>query len=396
MELRKIADAIGIVDAYNPDMDAVYASLPNDGTPACNLEAIDRLQNDYNTFGEFYELVRAIAIEINNDSNRSAWIKTASAYAKVNTRKLVNRIPVPKPDGTVVTSMLPLYILVSMLPSAVEEYRRRGFSEKEIGLVMHRIWDGIRIVKRQTGMPGINKTYFTWQTLFAKARIFELEEGLQFELKKVHGAAAYIRNKKTGQIVPMIHEGMVHRSGLQMLGSIGYEDAEGAFEATFTEDEENIYGYGCFDCKIDTVKKAYPKTEWEIYLQPGDDFISFHIPEGADISLEAVLPQYRKAQQIVRERFPEHKGVDIFGSSWIFDPTLNEIVKPDSKIARLMTVFTLYPVKSDGDSIFSFVFERKPENLEDLPEDSSLRRGLKKMYLEGRYNHIYAGIVTKL
>lgn len=395
MKLRTIADAIGITDEFVPELEEIYATLPQDDTPACNLAAIDKLQADYDTFGEFYELVRAVAIQINNDDNRSAWIKTAAIYAKDRTRKEINRIPVPNADGTVVTSLLPLYILISMLPSAVEEYRRRGFSEKEIQLVMHRIWDGLRIVKKQTGMPGINQTYFTWQTLFAKARIFELEEGLQFELRKVYGDAVYIRNKKSGQIIPVIYQGAVHRSGLHMLGSIGYEDSEGAFDAAFDEDDAYIYGHGCYNCKIDTERKAYPKSEWEVYLRPGDDYLSFHIPEGADISLDSVLPQFEKGRRIAKERFPEHKGQDIFGSSWILDPTLNEIVKPDSKIAKLMTLFALYPVKSDGNSIFSFVFDHKPENLEDLPEDSSLRRGLKKMYLEGRYNHIYAGIVVK-
>ena len=395
MELRQIADAIGI-GTYIPELDAVYAAMPKTNTPACDLAVIDRLQADYDTFGTFYELVRNIAIQINRDENRSAWVKTAAAYAKDRPRHAVNRIPVPQPDGSLVTSMLPLYILVSMLPSAVEEYRRRGFSEREIQLVMHRIWDGMRIVERKTGIPGIDKTYFTWQTLFAKARIFELEEGLQFELRKADAAAVYIRHKKTGQILPLINTGMVHRSGLQMLGSIGFEDEQGAFEATFSEDEQNFYGYGCFGGKIDSQKKAYSKAEWEVYLRPGDDLLSFHIPEGADISLDTVIAQFEKGRRIAKERYPEHKGQDIYGASWILDPSLNEIVRPDSKIARLMKLFTLYPVKSDGNSVFSFVFERKPERLEDLPEDSSLRRGLKKMYLEGRYNHIYAGIVTEI
>lgn len=392
MELRQIADAIGIGE-YMPELDEIYATLPRTDAPACDLETIDRLQADYDTFGEFYELVRAVAIEINNDPKRSAWIKTAAEYCKDHTRGQINKIPVPKADGTVVTSMLPLYILVSMLPSSVEEYRRRGFSEKEIGLCMHRIWDGMRIVKRQTGMPGINKTYFTWQTLFAKTKIIEFEEGLQFELKKVGDAAVYIRNKTTGQILPLVCSGTVHASGLQMLGSIGFEDADGSFDPTFSEDEENIYGYSSNDT-VSTTLQTFPKSQWEVYLRPGDDFISFHIPEGADISLDSVVSQFKKARQVIKERFPEHKGYDIFGSSWIFDPSLLEIVKPESKIAQLRTIFTLYPVKSNGDSIFSFVFESKPANLEQLPEDSSLRRGLKKMYLEGRYNHIYAGIAN--
>ena len=393
MELREIANAINITAEYPPELDAVYAALPTDGAPACDLEAIDWLQADYNTFGEFYELVRAIAIQVNNDKYRSLWIKTAAEFCKNHTRGEINKIPVPKADGTVITSMLPLYILISMLPSSVAEYRKRGFTEKEIGLCMHRIWDGIRIVKRQTGMPGINQVYFGWQTLFAKTKIIEFEEGLQFEMKKASNAAVYIRNKESGQIVPLIAAGIVHRSGRQMLGSKGFEDAEGAFEAVFSEDEENFYGYPCNDF-VDPQRQAFPKSQWVAHLRPGEDFISFHIPEGADISLECLVPQFKRARQVIQERFPEHTGYDIFGSSWIFDPGLLDIVKPDSKIAQLRTIFTFYPVKSNGDSIFSFVFERKPENLEDLPEDSSLRRGLKKNYLAGKYNHIFAGIVT--
>ncbi len=395
MTLREIADQIGIGE-YDPELDAIYETLPVNGAPACDLATIDRLQADYDTFGEFYELVRAIAIEVNNDPCRSAWIRVAKEYTKNHTRKQINSIPVPDADGTVVTSMLPLYIIIGMLPGAIEEYRRGGFSEKEIGLCMRRIWDGIRIVKRKTGMPGINKTYYHWQTLFGMARIFELEEGLQFELRKAPAGVFYIKNKESGMIVPLLDNRTVHRSGLQIVGSAGYEDAEGSFLATFREDDENIYGYGCYDCKVETALHTYSKQEWEVYLRPGEDMISFHIPEGADISLEAILPQYKRAREIVRTRFPEHKGYDIFGSSWILNPALLEIVKPDSKIAKLMALFTCYPVKDKATSVFSFVFNCKPEDLNDLPEDTSLRRGLKKMYLEGRYNHIFDGIVTKL
>ena len=108
-----------------------------------------------------------------------------------------------------------------------------------------------------------------------------------------------------------------------------------------------------------------------------------------------VIPQIRKARQIVRERFPEHKGLEIFGSSWLLNRCLLDVVRPESNISKFMQLFTVHPIPDDAESVFSFVFDRKPERLEDLPEDSSLRRGLKKMYLEGRYCHIFAGIITE-
>ena len=395
MELRQIADALHL-GAYAPAMDEIYKALPKDGTPACDLAAIDRLQTDYDTFGEFYGDVRKVAEEINADPLRSAWIRTACAYTKDRSRREINRIPVPPADGTLVTSLLPLYILVYMLPDSVAEYRRRGFSEEEIRLVMRRIWDGIRIVNRQTGMPGINETYFQWQTLFAMTKIFEFPEGLQFELRSVKLDAAYIRNKSTGQVVPLLTKGTVHRTGEQMVGSVGYEDSEGSFEAVFSEDEENIYGYGAYDGKVATTLTAYPKAEWAVCLRPGDKYLSLHIPEGADISRELVLLQIEKARKVVRERFPEHEGLEIFGSSWILNRKLLNIVKPDSKIAQFLQLFTVHPIVDDATSIFSFVFNGRPEDLHDLPENSTLHKGLKKLYLDGDHLHIFVGIVSAI
>lgn len=390
MELRKIADEIGIGD-YPQELDAVYATMPQDDTPACDIAFLDTLQSDYNAFGEYYDQVRELAIAVNADPSRSAWVKAAVAYAKGRSRAEMNRVPVPKADGTAITAMLPLYILTGLFPDSIAEYRRRGFSEVEIGRLMRRIWDALDIRRLQSGMPGINIVYYTWLTLFVTVGIFELEV-LQFEPRKVPGNAVYVRNKDSGQIVPFLNQGMVHKSGLHMLGSIGFTDEEGAFEATFREDEDNIYGYGCFDGKVDTQLRTYSKDQWQVILRPGDDFISFHIPRGADISLATLKSQFDSGRQVIKERFPEYNATYIFGSSWILDPTLDEIIKPDSKIAQLKSQFAVYPVKSDGNSIFSFVFDGKPKDLNDLPEDSSLRRGVKKMYLEGRYNHIYAGI----
>jgi hypothetical protein len=42
-----------------------------------------------------------------------------------------------------------------------------------------------------------------------------------------------------------------------------------------------------------------------------------------------------------------------------------------------------------------FVFNGRPENLEDLEETTSLHRKLKKVYLDGGYNHPYAGIIVR-
>ena len=57
MELFEIAEAIGIEKKYPEEMDAIYASMPKDDKPACDLALIEQLQNDHNIgLGQNYSL----------------------------------------------------------------------------------------------------------------------------------------------------------------------------------------------------------------------------------------------------------------------------------------------------------------------------------------------------
>ena len=97
MELREIADAIGI-GKYPAALDEIYATTAQTNEPACDLALIDRLQEQLNFFGEYYDQVRETAVQINADENRSVWIKNAVAYARISKTAQCRTIPVPKAD----------------------------------------------------------------------------------------------------------------------------------------------------------------------------------------------------------------------------------------------------------------------------------------------------------
>ena len=56
-------------------------------------------------------------------------------------------------------------------------------------------------------------------------------------------------------------------------------------------------------------------------------------------------------------------------------------------------MFLKYPQCSGGQGIFGYVFPKKYENIESLPEDTSLQRKLKQLYLDGGYIYDYAGFI---
>lgn len=393
MELRKIAARIGI-ENYPEAMDTFFESFQVPEGPACDLNIVDRLQEEFTLFGDFYELTRAIGIQLNNDEDRSLWVKVATAYCMQGGVDEMKVVPVPNKDGTVISSMLPLYIHIPMIPLAVAEYRQRGFSEEEIARLMRAYAGTIRTVKNYTGLPGLDKTYHWWMSLYTKARIYQID-GLQYQLSTFPQAALYLKNKQTAEILPLLVKGKIFRTGENFLGSQGFEDDAGAFEVTFSEDDDKIIGHGVVNNRVDIQAKEYSKNQWEVLARPGDLCLNLHIPRGADLSSEALDRTFASGRKIAVERFSDIGVKHIMCASWLMDPMLKEFLGPTSKITGFQDRFARYPMKSNGNAVFGFVFPKNYESLETLPENTTLERKLKKHYLDGNCIHVYAGILKE-
>ncbi len=389
MTFSEIAGSIGIPE-YPAAMENYYDPLNK--TPACNLMLVDDLQKKYNMFGDYYALVKEYGEKLNRDENRSAWVKTAVAYCKAVDFYAAKAVPAPGFDGTLLTNMLPLYILVAQIPDSLAAYRSRGFPEEELEKHYKVYRESIAFVEDHTGLPGIDSRYYAWSTHFIKAQIFEVC-GLQFEMRRAPKQAVYLREKETGRVIPVMYSGTFHKSGIQTLGSAGYTDPEGAFSCTFREDAEYFYGHGCFDFAVSPQEQRFSKREWECVLRPGDPCLGMHIPAGADISVETVKRSIAAARELVKQRFPEFAGRLVFCSSWLLDPQLSWLLGERSNISAFQNCYIRFPQLSPGTSVFGFVFPKRYGSLEQLPEDSSLRRKLKKLYLDGGYIYGYAGVI---
>jgi len=67
------------------------------------------------------------------------------------------------------------------------------------------------------------------------------------------------------------------------------------------------------------------------------------------------------------------------------DPQLSKLLKPGSNITAFQRKFTRFPFVSSGNAVFKFVFFKQCKTLQELPENTSLERVLKKHYLDGHY-----------
>lgn len=392
MEMKQITEMLGVTD-YPESFDVICAQLANDTDPACDLALIDEAQEKYEAFGKYYDIVREGAQQINEDPVCSIWVKVVHTYITNEKWGHYRDVPVPPLNGTPKQDMLMLATLIPFIPVAAEKYAKGGFSHEEIASYLQAYGSCMGSTKIRTGYVGLDETYFRWLNLFARAKIFRTH-GIQFEFTKLKDFALYLRNKCSGQVIPVRVSGVVHASGKMMLGAGGYEDPEGAFEVSFAEDDEKFRGHGVFDAVISREAQDFPKTEWECVARPGARCLGMHLPRGANITRENVRLACAEAYKIARRIDPDFTEIPIQCSSWLLDPGIEKILGPDSNVVRFGKLFARHPGKSPGRAANSFVFPGKPQRDEDLPEETRLQRGLKQHYLNGGYTYGYTGILV--
>ncbi len=393
MNLVELASAVGITVKLPEKMLDYAENFRDDGSVACDVTIVDALQQEFDFFGEHYAQIKRVAGQINENKTLSAWVRVSAKYALEADFAAARCVPVPPTDGTETMDFLPLFMLLPQIPVSIADYRDRGFPEDELRDLLRGYLGSINIVRKQTGRPGVNQTYYNWLTHYTKAVLFKAH-GLQFEKYTMPLGACWLKNKETGEMLPFVLDAVFCGDGKHRLGSAGFEECDETFHALFEEDAENYYGYATRNCVVSSQRETFPKAMWECVARPGDECVNMHIPKGADISRENMTRACQKAMDILKNRYPECKARVIFCNSWLLDPTLSEILGENSKITSFQNSFTRYPTKDGGASMFSFVFTRRPEDLRDLPEETSLQRKIKERYLNGGYIYNYTGVYT--
>ena len=392
MTLREIADKIGIGE-YPEGMEQVYADLTDTDVPACDLELIDRLQQEHALFDDYYDAVREAAQQVNADKERSKWVKAASTFVLKTDPVTASNVPVPAFDGTLKTAMLPLFVLLPSIPVAIDEYRRRGFSEEELAHLLSTYHKDLGVLKKETGIPGLNRLYFRWLMHYTKCRIFATG-GLNFEIRSMPSCVAYIRNKETREVLPLVTGYRYDATGTQLSGIAGYEDETDSFDVTFHEDANAFYGHAVRQCIVSREYATFPKSSWECICRPGDQCLGMHIPKQTDITSEAVMRAVASARMILKERYPEFACCGVFCSSWLLAPILGKILGPESRITKFQEMYVRYPQGGGGKAGFVRTFGVQTDDYASLPENTRLQRGLKQHYMNGGHVFGYAGLIV--
>jgi len=127
--------------------------------------------------------------------------------------------------------------------------------------------------------------------------------------------------------------------------------------------------------------------------QPGDPVLSVHIPSDAVMTREALDVSYRMVREFFARFFPEYQYHCVYCSSWLLSPVLREMLKPGSRILDFQSDYEITWVNLEVNGGIKWVFKRNYEDFTQLPEDTSLMRGMKKILVSGGKTGTASGYV---
>lgn len=286
-----------------------------------------------------------------------------------------------------------LFSILGTVPETASRLRSIGVPEQVIEDTFKNYQFCLDISEERTGVSCFDKSRLSWSQHYVDGDILRLGR-LEFEMLPSFPGAVRLFRHKDGRQVLLMDGARLHHSG-QLLGNPNAMDADGAFDACFTEDALHAEGYPVgADGLARPVRLRLCKAEWEQVLRPGDPVLNVHIPDHEPFDPARCEAAYAQARALFPRCFPDFAFRSFVCFSWLMDPQLDGFLKPSSNIRRFRESYLAFPAVSDGQGAIVFLFVAPGCPPERLPEKSSLQRALKRHYMEGKVIYEAGGILA--
>ena len=124
--------------------------------------------------------------------------------------------------------------------------------------------------------------------------------------------------------------------------------------------------------------------EYELVNLPEGRRIYIHIPRDADLSPDALDDSLRRCREFTATFYPAWAKAEIWCDSWLMSPAIRPLLPEHSRIRGFQDRFDLQSMDTENMGAVDWVFPgMKDVPLEDLPEDTELRRKMKAFLLAG-------------
>lgn len=124
--------------------------------------------------------------------------------------------------------------------------------------------------------------------------------------------------------------------------------------------------------------------ELEYEFIDGDErFISIHIPGDARMDAPNIQKSFEEYQRFLEKYYPEWLDADWYCESWMMSPALEDLLDDNSNVLQFNRLFEGESVDYDSLGVLDWVYPGGGKVFDNLSENTSLQRKMKKFLLEG-------------
>ena len=367
--------------------DEVCGDFEKNGCELVNPDYYDHLHQKYGILNEFLDVYKLAAKEIAKSSELSLFLHLMCRALKDRDRIMgdVYAYSLPElPEGLdpIAINMLCGLAICSQMDYCYNNLVSRDIPQHMIDEIMNMPEGGARrYFQRNNGKYGYS--LFDWYQLAIDGKLYNINR-LEIEVNCPFEFSVRVYGNGKGDYITLADGIDVHRSG-HVLGTKYFEDEEGSWRASITEQDGYICGYTYGEdvlLKRELIK--LPKDEWTELLKKDDPIVNLHIPAKGKLTPELVDEAMEEIKKFLKKHYPDYKYKAFACCSWLLDPQNEILLGKDTNISKFARRFQRFTVKDAGRSVFSFVYRADNLAIEDLPEDTRLQVELKKHFLAGK------------
>ena len=293
------------------------------------------------------------------------------------------------PVGTgLAYDFLHLFPAIPTIGESAQSLRSRGLPADVIADTLAEYDYCVELCADMLGRPAFDFGRLHWIRRVIQNKLIHIGR-FKYDLPGTYMKGFRVYGNENGSLTVLADGIRVHSSG-GILGSAGMEDTDGSFAAVISETETTVMGHPVINGLVQSDTVTLDKGAWKLRLSPKDSVLGIHIPPGGGFDQKTMNENFARAKDIFHKHYPEHPFGAFFCSTWLLSPQLRQLLKPTSNILAFQNQFTRLPCYSDGKGCFSFLFgylDGAPEDLTQLPENTSLQRAVKQLYLRGGCLH---------
>lgn len=157
----------------------------------------------------------------------------------------------------------------------------------------------------------------------------------------------------------------------------------------FIEEHKESYGIYGFDRDFWTGRQLslqlfrLGELEFETVIENNKKMVSIHIPSDAILTEEHCKNSLEMAADFFENYKPDYMNVPYVCHSWLLSPALRDLLPESSNIIKFQNLFTITETDKSSTDFLMWIFKKEGIPMENLPEDTTLQRNVKKYLMSG-------------